>query len=103
MTTRQKYQEDRQYNDQKTKITGQTIQWPQDKNNRRTDNTMTKRQKYQEDRQYNDQKTKITGRINVNSTTGCHTDYDKVKAVLSDGMLILRQVVTLTMIKLKMS
>ena len=26
MTTRQKYQEDRQYNDQKTKITGQTIQ-----------------------------------------------------------------------------
>ena len=46
----------------------------------------------------------------------CHTDYDKVKAVLSDGVLILRQVVTLTdgvlilrqvvtltMIKLKLS
>ena len=32
----------------------------------------------------------------------CHTDYDKVKAVLSDGVLILRQVVTLTMIKLKL-
>ena len=32
----------------------------------------------------------------------CHTDYDKVKAVLSDGVLILRQV-TLTMIKLKLS
>ena len=30
-------------------------------------------------------------------------DYDKVKAVLSDGVLILRQVVTLTMIKLKLS
>jgi hypothetical protein len=42
---RQKYQEDSQYNDQKTKITGgQTIQCPKDKNNRRTDNTMTKRQ-----------------------------------------------------------
>jgi hypothetical protein len=39
-------QEDRQYNDQKTNITGgQTIQCPKDKNNRRTDNTMTKRQK----------------------------------------------------------
>jgi hypothetical protein len=38
MTKRQKYEEDRQYNDQKTKITGeQTIQWPKDKNNRRTD------------------------------------------------------------------
>ena len=62
MTKRQKYQEDRQYNDQKTKITGgQTIQWPKDKNMRRTDNTMTKRQKYEEDRQYNDQKTKIWG------------------------------------------
>jgi hypothetical protein len=113
MTKRQKYQEDRQYNDQKTKITGEqtsvlllflsfghcivcppvifvfwslyclsscyfcllvivlsvlllclsfghcifcppvmfvitggeTIQWPKDKHNRRTDNTMTKRQK----------------------------------------------------------
>ena len=45
MTKRQKYEEDRQYNDQKTKITGQTIQWPKDKNIRRTDNTMTKRQK----------------------------------------------------------
>ena len=33
----------------------------------------------------------------------CHTDYDKVKAVLSDDVLILRQVVTLTMIKLKLS
>ena len=32
-----------------------------------------------------------------------HTDYDKVKAVLSDDVLILRQVVTLTMIKLKLS
>jgi hypothetical protein len=31
--------------DQKTKITGQTIQWPKDKNKRRTDNTITKRQK----------------------------------------------------------
>jgi hypothetical protein len=41
-----KYQENKQYNDQKTKIWGgQTIQWPQDKNIRRTDNTMTKRQK----------------------------------------------------------
>jgi hypothetical protein len=49
MTKRQKYQENK------------TIQWPKDKNIRRTDNTMTKRQKYQEDRQYNDQKTKITG------------------------------------------
>ena len=49
MTKRQKYQENRQYNDQKTKISGgQTIQWPKDK-------------KYQEDRQYNDQRTKITG------------------------------------------
>jgi hypothetical protein len=47
MTKRQKYQEDRQYNDQKTKISGgQTIQWPKDKNNRRTDNTMTKRSLY---------------------------------------------------------
>ena len=62
MTKRQNYQEDRQYNDQKTNITeGQTIQWSKDKNNRRTENTMTKRQKYQEDRQYNDQKTNITG------------------------------------------
>ena len=62
MTKRQKYEEDRQYNDQKTKISGeQTIQWPKDKNNRRTDNIMTKRQKYEEDRQYNDQKTKIWG------------------------------------------
>ena len=62
MTKRQKYQEDRQYNDQKTKKSGrQTIQWSKDKHNRRTDNTMTKRKKYQEDRQYNDQKTKISG------------------------------------------
>jgi hypothetical protein len=31
MTKRQKYQEDRQYNDKKTKISGgQTIQWPKD-------------------------------------------------------------------------
>jgi hypothetical protein len=35
MSKRQKYQEDRQYNDQKTKITGGQ------------DNTMIKRQKYQ--------------------------------------------------------
>jgi uncharacterized membrane protein YqjE len=111
MTKRQKYQEDRQYNDQKTKISGEqtiqvlsvlllclsfghcifcppvifvfwslyclsscyvclliivlsvllTIQWPKDKHNRRTDNTMTKKQEYQEDRQYNDQKTNISG------------------------------------------
>ena len=39
----------------------------------------------------------------VLSEVCCHTDYDKVKAVLSDGVLILRQVVTLTMIKLKLS
>jgi hypothetical protein len=46
MTKRQNYQEDRQYNDQKTNITGgQKIQWPKDKHNRRTENTMTKRQK----------------------------------------------------------
>jgi fatty acid desaturase len=45
-----------------TNITGgQKIQWPKDKNNRRTDNTMIKRQTYQEDRKYNDQKTNITG------------------------------------------
>jgi hypothetical protein len=49
MTKRQEYQEDRQYKDQKTKISGGQ------------DNTMTKRQKYQEERQYNDQKTKISG------------------------------------------
>jgi predicted RND superfamily exporter protein len=43
MTKRQEYQEDRQYNDQKTNITGgQTIQWSKDKHNRRTENTMTK-------------------------------------------------------------
>jgi hypothetical protein len=35
-----------QYNDQKTNITGgQKIQWPKDKHNRRTENTMIKRQK----------------------------------------------------------
>ena len=62
MTKRQKYEEDRQYNDQKTNISGeQDNTCPKDKNIRRTDNTMTKRQKYQENRQYNDQRTKITG------------------------------------------
>ena len=48
-------------------------------------------------------KLKLSYQMVFNSTTGCHTDYDKVKAVLSDGVLILRQVVTLTMIKLKLS
>jgi hypothetical protein len=46
MTTRQKYQEDRQYNDQKTKNIRRTDNtMTKRQNNRRTDNTMTKRQK----------------------------------------------------------
>jgi hypothetical protein len=53
MTKRQKKQ-DRQKNDQKTKIKrGQTIQWPKDKNKKRKNKKKTKRKKY------NKQKTKI--------------------------------------------
>ena len=40
--TKRKRLKDRQYNDQKKKTKGETIQWPKEKD-QRTDNAMTKR------------------------------------------------------------
>ena len=57
--TKRKRLKDRQYNDQKKKTKGQTIQCPKEKQ-QRTDHTMTNRKK-PKDRQYNDQKKNIKG------------------------------------------
>ena len=58
--TKRKRLKDRQYNDQKKKTKGQTMQWPKEKHQRTHNNTMTKR-KTPKDRPYHDQKKKTKG------------------------------------------
>ena len=57
--TKRKTPKDRQYNDQKKKTKGQTMQWPKE-THQRPDNTMTKR-KTPKDRKYNDQRKRTNG------------------------------------------
>jgi hypothetical protein len=63
---KRKRTKDRQYNGQKKKDKGQTIQWSKEKG-RRTDNTRVKR-KRTKDRQYNGQKKKDKGHTMVDKT-----------------------------------
>ena len=61
--TKRKRLNERQYNDQKKKTKGETIQWPKE-TDQMTFNTMTKR-KRPKDKQCNDQKKNTKGQTTI--------------------------------------